>query len=175
MTEIGRDRDLFTKPSGGILTVINKYGQIFIDEMKKRLVENDSVATRKLLQSVRFKVRIVGEIYHFEIRMEDYWKYVEDGRKAGKMPPVDSIVRWITQKGINVGPLGKKNKPSRDKKRRNLAFLIARKIQKKGIKPRPFQSKVITKQFLSKFQADLSKAAKTLIEVEIKQIKEDLQ
>lgn len=46
------------------------------------------------------------------------------GRKAGKMPPVSAIERWIVQKGIS--PIEKELKVS------SLAYLIARKIAKEG-------------------------------------------
>jgi hypothetical protein len=48
------------------------------------------------------------------------------GRVAGRMPPIESIEKWLIQKGI---------KPIEDKmKISSLAYLIARKIGKEGTK-----------------------------------------
>ena len=53
-----------------------------------------------------------------------YSEYLESGRKPGGFPPIDSIIRWINDKGI---------KPIEDNmKISTLAFLIARKIAKDG-------------------------------------------
>ncbi|MEC4048772.1 hypothetical protein OX284_004965 [Flavobacterium sp. SUN046] len=48
------------------------------------------------------------------------------GRKAGKMPPVQAIEKWVINKGIK--PIEAKMKTS------SLAFLIARKIAQQGTK-----------------------------------------
>ena len=52
------------------------------------------------------------------------WPYIwvlEDGRKPGKMPPVDSLIGWVERK---VQPV--------DASARTVAFLIARKIGRDG-------------------------------------------
>jgi len=51
---------------------------------------------------------------------------------GGKMPPIDLILEWMKRKGIR--PKGKQTPGSL----RSLAFLIARKIGKHGMKARPF-------------------------------------
>lgn len=48
---------------------------------------------------------------------------VEDGRKPGKMPPVEAIQLWVIRKGI--GPRGDS---------RSTAFVIARSIGRRGTK-----------------------------------------
>lgn len=53
---------------------------------------------------------------------------VELGRRPGKMPPVDKLTDWVQRK--NLVPRGARNR----KKARAVAFLIARKIARKGIK-----------------------------------------
>lgn len=51
-----------------------------------------------------------------------YHDFVEDGRKPGKMPPVEALIPWVGSKlGIPPGP-----------ERRSAAFLIARKIGATG-------------------------------------------
>jgi len=80
-----------------------------------------------------------------------YGRYVEFGRKPGKMPPVAALEPWVRQKLKVSNPMA-------------VAFLIARKIAREGIDPQPFlapgakkaQPKI--KQILSRLGADLKKA-----------------
>ena len=51
-----------------------------------------------------------------------YARFVEEGRRPGKMPPVAAIAGWAARHGIE---------PS-------AAFLIARSIGRRGTKPRPY-------------------------------------
>lgn len=69
----------------------------------------------------------MGEI---DLHLEDYYQWVEEGRKPGKMPPVKSILDWVKAKPILPRPFGGKL-PSQE----SLAFLIARSIGKNGTKP----------------------------------------
>jgi hypothetical protein len=65
-----------------------------------------------------------------ELRLQDYWYYVERGRKAGKFPPIDKLREWIKAKPIIAQPMknGKVPKP------KQLAYLIGRKIARRGTK-----------------------------------------
>lgn len=92
---------------------------------KSKLKANGVYATGKLFDSVDFKLTVKeGEIeLHFTAL--DYWINIEEGRKPNsKMPKVDEIRRWMITRGI----------PDKE----GLAFVIARSIGKKGIKPNPF-------------------------------------
>lgn len=61
-----------------------------------------------------------------------YAWYVIFGRAPGKMPPIDSLVSWVAKK---IAPA-----PS---KLRSVAFLVARKIGRKGMKPNDFVSPIV--------------------------------
>lgn len=65
-----------------------------------------------------------------QVEMLDYWKFVNDGRRPGKYAPFDSIMNWISQKGLK----------GRDKKGRfitkeSFAWGINTNIKKFGIAP----------------------------------------
>jgi hypothetical protein len=82
--------------------------------------------------------------------MEDYWQYVEEGRRAGKMPPIKNIYEWIRYKR----PIQDKIQQSPDKiaATKSLAYVIARKIGQKGTKAQPFVTpslKQVTTQTLA--------------------------
>ena len=57
--------------------------------------------------------------------MDDYWKYIEEGRKPGTFPKVDSLVEWVKKKNIPVG--GNIKTPEQ------MAYVIGRHIKEKGI------------------------------------------
>lgn len=76
--------------------------------------------------NITIKVNIDNNDFQLVLNLNDYWKWIENGRKAGKMPPVNAILEWINKKNI------KPNKKELSKK--SMAFLIARKIGLKGIK-----------------------------------------
>ena len=81
-----------------------------------------------------------GKYVVISIQLEDYWQYVENGRKAGKYPPINAIKNWISVKPVLPRPLKSGKLPTANQ----LAFLIARKISKVGIKPKPFLKPTIT-------------------------------
>ncbi len=68
-----------------------------------------------------------------------YAAAVEFGRKAGKMPPVEAIERWVHLKRLAV-PAGKKymSKKSREGSERQIAWAIALNIARHGTKPHPY-------------------------------------
>lgn len=75
----------------------------------------------------KVNIKIKGSYY-------TYW--LENGRKPGKLPPIDAIEQWIEDKGIQ-------SELSKDR----LAWAIAKSMQKKGTIKRPgLVSNVITKE-----------------------------
>lgn len=78
-------------------------------------------ATGKL-KSFTYSIEYEGNMFTVYFDLPSYWQYVENGRKAGKMPPISAIKNWISAKHIPAY----KNIDS-------AAFLIARSIGKKGI------------------------------------------
>lgn len=154
--------------------ILEKYARMIVDGLKSNLTANDSIASYKLLQSVQANVTIYGSVYTMEIRMEDYWKYVEFGREPGKFPPIEPIIKWTVQKGFSMEAVAqsfrdnaaknrrlkgvkqrsfdnirkKPKKLNRERVRKQLAFLIARKIKNKGIEPTGFASDVLGGSFI---------------------------
>lgn len=113
---------------------LEKWGQIIEAKLRDKLNNDQSNASYELNRSLRYEVRIDERVYELGINMADYWKYVNSGRKTGKMPPLKNIEDWIRIKPII---------PFRDYKgriptTRQLAYLIARKIGDKGTKGTEF-------------------------------------
>ena len=155
--------------------ILKKYAEQIITALKANLTANDSIASYKLIQSVQSNVTIYGSVYTMEIKMEDYWKFVEYGRQPGKFPPIEPIIKWTVQKGFSMEAVAQsfrenaaknrrlkgikqrlfsniRKKPAklnRERVRKQLAFLIARKIKNKGIEPTNFASDVLGKSFVN--------------------------
>lgn len=105
------------------------YANAVIMQAKSNLVRNGSVAFGNLKNSISY--RFDGDILIFEA--ENYYYYVENGRKPGKMPPPSKLEPWVKKKGLKF-----RDKRGRFITHKSTAFLIARSIGKKGIKPKPF-------------------------------------
>ena len=104
--------------------VLERYGQLLVTKYQSYVPE----ASGKLVQSVRYELKYNETSYEVGLYMEDYWKYVEYGRKAGKFPPLSKIEEWIKVKPVIPRPYDGKLPTEKQ-----LAYLIGRKIANEGI------------------------------------------
>ena len=98
------------------------------NEYQDNLIRNDRIASGDLLNNIEYEITRGDFTYTIYVKMKDYWYFVENGRKAGKMPPIDNILNWIRVKPVLPRPNAKGKLPTPQQ----LAFLIARKIGKEG-------------------------------------------
>jgi hypothetical protein len=118
--------------------------------MKRKIRTSRAIASGFLLDSISYSVVRDGEGNPvLQIQYADYWKYVNQGRKArgndrpispeNKAPgkpgavPIPALRLWIEQKGIAGGD-----------ESLSLAFAIRASIWKKGIRPRRFFDRSVT-------------------------------
>ena len=113
------------------LTQIKQLASEFAQAYKQSLVADNKVASGSLTKNIKSRVKYDGKWLEIILSLEDYWKYVEYGRKPGKFPPIDKIRNWIIIKPILPRPLSNGKLPTTNQ----LAYLISRKIATKGIKP----------------------------------------
>lgn len=85
-------------------TVMETWSRVIIRTLKTELTKDQTVASRKLTQSIQAPVKIFGNKYVMEITMEDYWKSVDQGTKPGTRPDVNKILRWMQHKRIVPKP-----------------------------------------------------------------------
>lgn len=114
--------------------VLNEFAEYFIQQARDNLQSNGSNASFDLYDSFEKIVDIEDDFYSVKISLEDYWYYVENGRGAGKFPPIDKIRAWIQIKPISALPDVNGRTPSVEQ----LTFLISRKIAQEGTEPKPF-------------------------------------
>lgn len=120
------------------------------------------------LNNVDFEVEIKGGTYKIYLILQDYWKYVEYGRKPGTFPNVGKIQEWIKIKPVIPRPLTNGIVPTE----KQLSFLIGRSIKEKGIKPKPALANALQKNdaYLNRIKEAVSKS----LDKEIKQMLKEL-
>lgn len=107
-----------------------------LDLYKNKLVDNNINASNTLHDNASTVIEVNGLTLSVSFNLEDYWKYVEYGRRPGKRPPLDAIEQWIKVKPIVPDPINGKIPSTRQ-----LAFLISRKIGMEGTRAqRPLES-----------------------------------
>ena len=98
------------------------------NEYQDNLIRNDRIASGDLLNNIEYEITRGDFTYTIYVKMKDYWYFVENGRKAGKRPPIQNILDWIKIKPVLPRPNAKGKLPTPQQ----LAFLIARKIGEEG-------------------------------------------
>ena len=141
----------------------------------KRRKKNTKEASLSKSLAYKLKVYPSGAL-ELGFEAADYFPFVEEGRKPGKMPPVSAIAKWIRIKPIKLRDLktGKFIKKSKGNVN-SVAYLIARKIGAFGVKPTWFfrdsfkmHYKRINKDIAKAYGADIEKFLKTTLKDNIK-------
>jgi hypothetical protein len=114
---------------------LNIIGVESIGFLTKLLTEEGKRATGDLIQSLDYQVIKEVDGLMLKILAAPYFKNVDEGRRPGaKPPPVKAIQSWVNQKNIVFTNMSSKQ----------TAFIIARSIGVKGIKPLHAKDKLIS-------------------------------
>lgn len=113
---------------------LNNFADYFIQSARNNLSDNNTNASFDLYNSFEKIIEIGDDWFSVKISLEDYWYYVENGRKAGKFPPLPKIQEWVNIKPVEALPDRNGRTPSVEQ----LTFLISRKIANEGTEPQPF-------------------------------------
>ena len=132
-------------PSITLKEAIERFGSEIV-EIATGLIKNEpKVNTGRLRDSLSRKVlnTAMGTRYTLQIFAEDYFVYVDKGRKPNSTPPpIAPIKEWCKQKGIDEG----------------IAYAIAKSIGKNGIPATNISERMMKKVFSSiawrKFEGD---------------------
>lgn len=119
------------------MKALNDFGQKIVDNYKAEL-EACNYQDGQLYRTLSYSVKMNNSSWLISISLEEYWKYIEYGRRPGKMPPLDVIEKWINVKQIIPHEMTLKGGKTIIPTIPQLSFLIARKIGRDGIRPRPF-------------------------------------
>ena len=113
--------------------VLDDFTKDVAETYRGLLLRDGKNATGELISSIRpMTPELVDGTFQCSLSLAPHWKYVENGRKAGKFPPIDNILEWVKAKPQLARPNRLDRKEIAPKQ---LAFLVARKIAAKGIQP----------------------------------------
>jgi len=156
-----------------IAGVLQNFGNRLQDELRTSLQSKITTITPKSLeQSIIFDVKFLGSLYSFELKMEDYWKFVDKGvqgvggvMKSGrrwitknstspfmfrdKKPPISALSGWSNNNGVNP-------------------FVAQRSVFHRGIKATNFYSDVVNQDLINDLIKDLEKAGAKEVEISLK-------
>jgi len=127
--------------------VVNDMAKRFVELMqsdyrlKRKVGRNytNAVASGTLEKSLAYRLQIKGSSINISVyakgKASQYFLARENGRRPGKQPPVDAILEWMRLKPIKLRDKSSgKFKKSTEELKRQVAFLIARKIGRDGMK-----------------------------------------
>ena len=126
------DRLISNEVLSEFLATLDEYAEKAKELYKRKLTDKGINASYKLLNSVETTVKRNDDTFTVTINLEDYWYYVENGRKAGRFPPIDKILEWIRIKPVIPYTDSRGRLPTEEQ----LAFLISRKIAEQGTEGR---------------------------------------
>lgn len=111
-----------------LTALLEDYGKRAEAYYRENLANNGKNASHTLSESAHYKLRRDGNTFEVSMDLAKYWYWVDEGRKPGKFPPKDAILQWIRVKPII--PLSQMPRVATEN---SLAYLIGRKIARKGI------------------------------------------
>ena len=188
-------KDLLTETATNLL---EQYGESITEELKKSLIESGHTASNKLLQSITWNpiIKTAGGKMVLEIVIEDYYQFVNDGRKGtkqkftddtsrmigkrkakAKLPPFQPISEWLGKhrsakaKFNNGGKLrlGQTAKVTDKVKKAIIVDQIRYAIKRNGIEPTYFYTSVVNNNTITNLTKAVATAAGRDLVLNIKQ------
>ena len=147
------------------MKALNDFGKVIIDNYKSQL-EAEQMNNGELYRTISYSVSTGNSGWVISVSLADYWKYIEYGRRPGKMPPVSAIENWINVKQIVPHSMTLKSGKTVIPTIPQLSFLIARSIGRRGIAPKPL--------FKNSFEAAKKQFIQVIKDAITQDIKENL-
>ena len=147
------------------MKALNDFGNFIITTYKSQL-EAEKMNNGELYSTISYSVSTGTGGWVISVSLEKYWKYIEYGRRPGKMPPLDVIEKWIDVKQIKPHSMTLKSGKTVIPKPSKLPFLIARSIGRRGIAPKPL--------FKNSFEAAKKQFIQVIKDAITQDIKENL-
>ena len=89
------------------IQLVEKFNDSIRSDLSSKNIDNSGEASNSIrIESTKNSVTSLGV---------DYLYYLDQGRGAGKFPPVDEIVKWVATKAVSISP-----------------YLVGRKIAREG-------------------------------------------
>lgn len=126
----------------GVDATLRTYGGLIVNRLIDGLQQSEQIASGDLEESITFEVDEVDGAVRLDVLLADYYKFVDMGRAAGKMPPISKLREWLRYPNVK-DRLGINGLP--DMKLNGIAYLMARKIKREGTKGNHFFTNVVDK------------------------------
>ena len=147
------------------MKALNDFGKFIITNYKSQL-EAEKMNNGELYRNIKYSVSTGTGGWVISVSLADYWKYIEYGRRPGKMPPLEVIEKWIDVKQIKSHSMTLKSGKTVIPTIPQLSFLIARSIGRRGIPPKPL--------FKKSFEAAKQQFMQVIEDAIVQDIKESL-
>ena len=148
------------------MKALRDFGNFIVTNYKSQL-EAEQMNNGELYRKISYSVSTVSSGWVISVSLADYWKYIENGRRAGaKMPPLEVIEKWIDVKQIKPHSMTLKSGKTVIPTPPQLPFLIARSIGQRGIPPKPL--------FKNSFEAAKKQFIQVIKDAITQDIKENL-
>lgn len=125
------------------------------------LFEQNINATGELVRSIEYLTEATEEGATISISMEDYGFIVDAGRGGAKRRGTTNwkpqLIKWIKAKGI---------RPKPGVTMEQLAYVIYRKINRSGYKPKPFVEPAV-RTFIQRFPQEYAEAVAADLEIDL--------
>lgn len=139
--------------------------------LSENLTSRGSVASGELGASIEVKTPSPrGGTYSTNVYMNDYWEFVDEGRKPGKRPPIQPILKWLSYPAVQDRMTFGRG-AMMDTNLESIAYLIAAKIGREGTKGNHFATDV----FNSDLPDDIEKLIIEAAEEDFDELIEELQ
>lgn len=148
------------------IEVLNSFGRLLVEDYKESLIYNSINASDDLYKSVKYYFESDNRFLEVQLELESYYWYVENGRKAGKFPPIQKIEDWIKVKPV----LPYTDKNGKLPTLNQLTYLIGRKIKEDGIEGKHVLQKSVDdiyREIEKRLVEALSKDLHNAVEIEL--------
>lgn len=146
--------------------VLDEFAKTIISEYRSEL-EADNNSNGELYKTLSYTVSKGTGGWVISVSLADYWRYIEYGRRPGKMPPVSAIENWIKVKQIIPHSMTLKSGKTVIPTIPQLSFLIARKIGRDGTQGKHYFENAFEKvkrDFLTKITEAVQQDIKETLE-----------
>lgn len=110
--------------STDIRTICQQIADVYKDKMSKANYDPNGQ-----LMNFKWVAEMNGTMFELYFMLPEYWIYAEEGRRPGKFPPPEAILKWIQFKRLVPSSNGGKVPTTSQ-----MVYLISRKIAEKGTK-----------------------------------------